>query len=140
MKNVILKPTLVVVMAFASLSAFAGGGGSGWTQCYANELGYAYSFSGYTQSLAVGKTITVWSTLPNAKQYGYYKIDSIDLNGDVGIVDLKHVADNSTNVSIDTDFGNMKIEYFSNSALKDIKVTFTKEGLDKTSNVTCGTD
>jgi hypothetical protein len=121
-------------------SAFAGGGGSGWTQCYAKELGYIYSFSGYTQSLVVGKTITVFTNSPSTKEYGYYRINSIDLSQNVGVVELSHVPDTQSNASKDTDFGKMKIEYFSNSALKDIKVTFTKDGLDNTSNVNCITD
>lgn len=129
------KLALLMVTTVGS-SAFAGGGGSGWTQCYAKELGCSYSFSGYTQSLAIGKTITVFT----AKEYGRYKIDSIDLSKDVGVIGLSHVPDTQSNASQDTDFGNMKIEYFSNSALKDIKVTFTKDGSDKTSNVTCRAD
>lgn len=128
------------MMTTVGSSAFAGGGGSGWTQCYAKELGYIYSFSGYTQSLAVGKTITVFTNSPSTKEYGHYRINSIDLSQDIGVVELSHVPDTQSNASKDTDFGNMKVEYFSNSALKDIKVTFTKDGLDNTSNVNCITD
>jgi hypothetical protein len=140
MKNAILKLVLTMTAAIASSSAFAGGGGSGWTQCYAKELGYIYSFSGYTQSLAIGETINVFTSSANNKEYGHYKINSIDQSQDIGIIELSHVPDTQNNVSQDTDFGNMKIEYFSDSALKDIKVTFTKNGLEQTSHVTCITD
>lgn len=140
MKNAIFSSAIHLAIALASSSAFAGGGGSGWTQCYAKELGYAYSFNGYTQSLAVGKTITVFTNSPDTRKYGYYQITSMDLNSDVGVVELNHVLDAQPNASEDTDFGSMKIEYFSSSALKDIKVTITKDGSDQTSNVTCITD
>lgn len=134
------KKLAVLTVTLVSLSAFAGGGGSGWTHCYAKELGYIYSFSGYTQSLAVGKTITVFTNSLNNKVYGRYQINSIDLSQDIGVIELSHVPDTQSNASKDTDFGNMKIEYFSHSALNDIKVTFTKDGSDQTSNVTCITD
>ena len=143
MKKVFLKPILSLIIALGSSNAFAGGGGSGWTQCYAKELGYSYSFSGYTQSLAVGKMMTVFTVSPNTKEYGYYRVDSIDLSQDVGTIELSHLPDTDTSpkVSTDTDFGNMKIEYFSNSAIKDIRVTFSKNGVDSVSNaVTCTTD
>lgn len=140
MKNIYLKSAISVAVALISSSAFAGGGGSGWTQCYAKELGYIYSFSGYTQSLAAGKTITVFTNSRSTKEYGHYKIDSIDFSQDVGVIKLSHVPDTRSNASKDTDFGNMKIEFFSNSALKDIKVTFTKDGLDRTGNALCTTD
>ncbi len=140
MKKVFIKSLLPVVVALVSSSAFAGGGGSGWTQCYAKELGYIYSFDGYTQSLTLGKTIMVFMSSPNSKEYGHYKIDSIDLSHNVGAVELSYVPDTQSSAAKDTDFGKMKIEYFSNSAVKDIKVTFTKEGRDNTSNVYCITD
>ncbi|HWU44898.1 MAG TPA: hypothetical protein VN132_15705 [Bdellovibrio sp.] len=136
MKKVILKSVMTLAIALAGSSAFAGGGGIGWTQCYAKDLGLSYSFDGYTQSFAVGKIITVFTT----NEYGHYRINSVDLNGKVGVVELSHVPDSQNNAAKDTDFGNMKIEYFSNSALKDIQVTFTKDGLNKKSAVTCATD
>lgn len=100
------------MMTAVGSSAFAGGGGSGWTQCYAKELGYIYSFSGYTQSLAVGKTITVFTNSPSTKEYGHYKIDAINLSQDVGAVELSHVPDVQSNASKDTDFGKMKNRVF----------------------------
>ncbi len=140
MKNIFIKSTVPFAAALMCTTAFAGGGGSGWTQCSAKELGYDYSFSGYTQSLALGKMITVFMNSPSAKEYGRYKIDFIDLSQDVGVVELSHVPETQMNASKDTDFGKMKIEYFSNSAVKDIKVTFTKDGLNNTSNVLCMTE
>ena len=137
MKNTILKSAMALSIALTSSFAFAGGGGSGSTQCYAQELGYIYSFSGYAQSLAVGKTLTVFKYSPGFNEYGHYQIDSLNLSQEVGVVELSYLPDTQGNASTDTNYGSMKIEYFSDSALKDIKVTFTKAGIQKTSNVTC---
>ncbi len=47
----------------------------------------------------VGKTITVFTNSPSTKEYGHYKIDSIDLSQDVGVVELSHVPDTQSNAS-----------------------------------------
>ena len=125
--------------ALTSLTAFAGGGGSGWTRCSAMEIGYIYSFRGYTQDLDIGETITVSVNAVGSEEYGLYLVDSIDLSQDIGIIELNYVP-NKKHADRGTDFGRMKIEYLSSSALKDIKVTFTKDGIDKSSSVTCITD
>lgn len=67
MKKVLIKSVLSAAAALFTSNAFAGGGGSGWTQCNAKELGYTYSFSGYTQSLGVNKVITVFTSSSESK-------------------------------------------------------------------------
>ena len=139
-----MKALIITVLAGAltlTSTAFAGGGGTGWTQCYVKDVGLSYSFDGYTQSLSVGKKIIVFSVTDAQKEYGYYQIDSINLSSKVGVIELSHSpSDDTNNKSKDTDFGNMKIEYFSNSALKDIKVTFSKDGHSSAGEALCTTD
>lgn len=139
MKNIFLRSVLTLSFAIVSSSAIAGGGGSGWTQCYAKELGYSYYFNGYVQSLEVGEYLTVSTVSEADKKYSRYKVDFIDLSQDIGIVELSHAADDK-NSSKDSDFGKMKIEYLSNSALSDIRVTFSKIGVNESSSVKCLTD
>ena len=103
------------------------------------EIGYIHSFRGYTQDLDIGETITVSVNAVGSEEYGLYLVESIDLSQDIGIIELNYVP-NKKHADRGTDFGRMKIEYHSSSALKDIEVTFTKDGIDKSSSVTCITD
>jgi hypothetical protein len=135
------KTIWIVTLAgtLTSANVFAGGGGSGWTQCSAKEVGYTYSFRGYTQDLDVGEMLTVFVNTATSREYGQYLIEYIDLSQNIGTIELNY-APNENHTNRGTDFGHMKIEYLSSSALKDIRVTFTKDGHGKSSSVTCITD
>ena len=136
MKKRLILSALSFAITFAGTNALAGGGGSGWTQCYIKELGLSYNFSGYTQSLTAGKVMTVFTSTT----YGHYRIDSIVNDQPVGVIKLSYVPDSQKSTNKDTNYGRMKIEYFSNSALKDIKVTFLKDGHTLMGNTTCMTN
>jgi hypothetical protein len=129
----------IVTGAVTSSSVYAGGGGSGWTICSAKEIGYSYQFRGYTQGLEIGETVDVFVNAMAGKEYGLYQVESIDLSQDIGIIELSYLPSRK-HLNRGADFGSMKIEYLSSSALKDIRVTFTKNGLDKSSSATCITD
>ena len=121
-----------------SVSAFAGGGSRTWTYCNVKDLGLSYSFNRWISSLQVGDKLTV---LPADGLYGLYKVEFIDLSLDIGVVELSHSLNPDYPADKNIDFGKMKIEYLSNSALKDIQVTFTKDGVEKVgSNVSCIAD
>lgn len=130
------------MISFLSSTAVAGGGGSGWTQCSISRMGLTYSFKSYIRSLQVGEIITVLTKVPDDKTFGLYVVDSIDLSKQVGVVELSHILKHPfyAHSADNTDFGKMKIEYLSFSALKDIRVTFEKDGIVQVdNNVKCAT-
>jgi hypothetical protein len=89
--------------------------------------------------LDIGETIKVSVNALGSEVYGLYLVESIDWSQDIGTIELSYVPNKKLS-NRGTDFGRMKIEYLSDSALKDIEVTFTKDGIDKSSSATCITD
>ena len=104
--------------ALTSLTAFAGGGGSGWTHCSAKEIGYIYSFRGYTQDLDIGETIKVSVNALGSEEYGLYLIESIDLSQDIGTIELNYVP-NKKLANRGTDFGR-RTRFFAGDSVTDL--------------------
>lgn len=138
----------LVACAFLSLSTHAASAndvvemvGDAKTRCAAKEIEYRYDFKGYISTLSVGDSITVYNSLTSHQGYGSYRVDSLDLrSGQVGTVNLSHKPRSQNGITNEIDFGDMTIEYFSIHALKDIKVTFTKDSVKKSSWVNCTAD
>lgn len=111
--------------------AFAEEPGFG-TKCAAYELGIGYYFTSYIHLLSKGDSIFLYS-LSNAMQtHSEYRVESVDLTGElgkgpIGVVRLVFAAESSGNANKIGDMGNIKIEYFSNSALDDITISL-KQG------------